>query len=85
MHDEERCLDVPLGWSYPLLLRSLIPLSQFFGSIVLLLLEIRLLLHLGLVETVYDWIFALRNEYPLDLSENVSGSQDVPGKMSVVR
>jgi hypothetical protein len=49
------------------LLRHLVTLTELLQPIFLFLLEIWLLLNLGLVEPVDDWVLALCYEYFLDL------------------
>lgn len=56
----------------------MILLTQFLGPIVLLLLQIRLLLYLGLVEAVDDGVLSLRNEYPFDLYVSVASASGFP-------
>lgn len=44
----------------------MIPLPQLFESILLLLPQVRVLLHLGLVEPVHDGVLPLGDQDPLD-------------------
>lgn len=55
-------------WAYPGQPRGLFLLAQLPQVVVLLLLQVRVLLHPGLVEPVDDRVLPLRDEYPLDLS-----------------
>ena len=47
--------------------RRLVLLAQFLEVVLLLLPQVRVLLNLGLVKTVDDGVFALRNQNALDL------------------
>lgn len=53
--------------AYPCQLSSLVLLPQLLQPVVLLLLQIRVLLDLGLVEPVDDRVLTLVDQDPLDL------------------
>lgn len=53
--------------AYPCLLSGLVSLPQFLQPVVLLLLQIRVLLDLGLVKSIDDRVLALVDQNSLDL------------------